>query len=338
MTPKERILKILRGDRSLGPALWIPVNGTVVQGMEACGAAWPEAHYEPTLMARLAEATYDLTGVPACTIPFCLTVEAEAFGATVNPGTRETQPQVTRHLDRPMDGFEPRSDFLARGRIPAVLEAVGALARSTGRVQPVTMKVLGPMTLASSLFGAEALLLATLEDPATVARLLDSLVPFSVALAHAALARGADVISVPDPVASADLIPPEMYAELVLPAHRKLLAQIHAPTVLHICGDTTKQLPHLPEAGPNAFSFEEKVSVREAKAALGQKIAAVGNLGAPYVLLRGSPDDVRAEAGRCLAEGIDLLSSGCGLAPLTPLDNIRALAAALKEHQGGHAA
>ncbi|MBI4589197.1 MAG: MtaA/CmuA family methyltransferase [Candidatus Rokubacteria bacterium] len=333
MTPKERILGILRGDRSMRPVLWIPVNGTVTEGMDACGAAWPHAHWDPALMARLAEATYELTGCPTCTIPFCLTLEAEALGAGVGLGTRSTQPQVKRHLEVSMDAFTPPSDFLARGRIPVVLEAVERLARSTGRVQPVNMKIVGPFTLAAALFGAEALLLATIDDPEGVARLLDRLLPFSVELARAALARGADVITVPDPVASGDLISPVMYAELVLPAHVSLLSQIDAPRVLHICGDTAAQIPHIRRAGVHAFSFEEKVPVRQARAALGEGIGAIGNLSAFGALLTGSPDAVRSEARRCLADGIDVLSSGCGLSPLSPLDNVRALVEAVKEHE-----
>lgn len=334
MTPKERILRILGGDRSVGPALWIPVNGTVIEGMDASSAAWPEAHADPALMARLAEATYALTGCPTCTIPFCLTLEAEALGAGVDFGTRSTPPQVKRHLDLPMAEFTPPADFLTRGRIPVVLDALERLARSTGRVQPVNMKIVGPFTLLSALFGAEAVLLATILDPAGVARLLDCLVPLSVELAQAALARGADVITVPDPVASGDLISPEMYAELVLPAHTKLLNQIDAPKVLHICGNTAAQLPHVRRAGPRAFSFEEKVGVREARAVLGEGVVAIGNISAFGALLTGPPDGVRREARQCLADGIDLLSSGCGLSPLSPLDNVRALVAALGEHAG----
>ncbi|MBI2529229.1 MAG: MtaA/CmuA family methyltransferase [Candidatus Rokubacteria bacterium] len=332
MTPKERILRILGGDRSQAPAVWIPVNGTLVETMDLCGAGWPEAHADPDQMARLAAATYEITDCPTCTIPFCLTLEAEALGAGVDRGTRSSPPQVRRHLDLAMDAFEPPADFLTRGRIPAVLEAVERLARSAGRVQPVTMKVVGPFTVASALFGPEPLLIATIEDPPGVAKLLDRLVPLSAALARAARQRGADCISIPDPVASCDLIPPRTYAELVLPAHARLLAEIEGPRVLHICGNTTPQLASVREARPSAFSFEEKVAVPEARAVLGDGIVTIGNLSAFGALLTGSPETVKHEALERLREGVDLLSSGCGLSPLTRLDRVRALVEAAREH------
>ncbi len=333
MTPKERILRILAGDRSETPALWIPVNGTVVETMDACGAAWPEAHTDAAAMARLAEATHELTGCPTCTIPFCLTLEAEALGAGVDLGTRTSQPQVRRHLDISMAEFQPPPDFLERGRIPVVLEAIGRLARSAGRVQPVNMKVVGPFTVASALFGPEALLLATIDDPRGVAEVLERLVPLSVELGRAAFARGADVVTIPDPVASCDLIPPETYAELVFPAHARLVAEIGEPTVLHICGRTSDQLRFMSQIAPSAFSFEEKVPVREARAALGDGVIAIGNLSAFGALFAGPVEEVRRQARECLADGIDLLSSGCGLSPLTPLALVRTLVEAIEEYQ-----
>ena len=45
-------------------------------------------------------------------------------------------------------------------------------------------------------------------------------------------------------------------------------------------------------------------------------------------LLNGSPADVLREANRCFADGLDLLSSGCAVPPLTKLENLRAMAAA----------
>jgi len=34
---------------------------------------------------------------------------------------------------------------------------------------------------------------------------------------------------------------------------------------------------------------------------------------------------VKAEAKQCLLDGVDVLAPGCGIAPRTPLANIRAL-------------
>ena len=88
-----------------------------------------------------------------------------------------TQPQIMEHLEIGFDEFELPADFLQRGRIPVVLEALSLLAKSQRDIQPVNMKVTGPFTIACAVFGAERVLLATLEEPEAVKRVLPAVVP-----------------------------------------------------------------------------------------------------------------------------------------------------------------
>jgi uroporphyrinogen-III decarboxylase len=103
------------------------------------------------------------------------------------------------------------------------------------------------------------------------------------------------------------------------------------PTALHICGYTKDNMPHIRTTGTRAFSFEEKVEVKDAKQLLGD-VLAIGNVAPVRALLNGSPDDVLREANKCFDDGIDLLSSGCAVPPLTKLENLRAMAASAKAH------
>ncbi len=81
------------------------------------------------------------------------------------------------------------------------------------------------------------------------------------------------------------------------------------------------------KTGTLAFSFEEKVEVKDAKEILGD-VRAIGNVAPVRALLNGGPDDVLREANKCFEDGVDLLSSGCAVPPLTKLENLRAMAAA----------
>ena len=106
-----------------------------------------------------------------------------------------------------------------------------------------------------------------------------------------------------------------------------MFAAINVPTALHICGYTKDLMPHIASTGTMAFSFEEKVEVKDAKQVLG-KVRAIGNVAPVRALLNGGPDDVLREANKCFEDGVDLLSSGCAVPPLTKLENLRAMAAA----------
>lgn len=324
---KERILGALRGKRQEGRLVWVPTVGVTVEAMKQVDASWPQAHRDPRKLARLAASTFELTGVPCCTVPFCLTLEGEALGCPVEWGSQATQPQIMEHLESSFDDFAVPGDILSRGRIPALLEAISLLAASQRDVQPVNMKVVGPLTLACTLFGAERILLATIEEPDAVKRLLDVLAQFAIELSHAAIQAGADTITVADPAASGDLLSADQFVEFALPYEAQVFATVPVPTALHICGYTIDLMPHIGATGALAFSFEEKVEVKDARRLLGD-VVSIGNVAPVRTLLNGGPDDVLREARKCFADGVDVLAPGCAVPPLTRLENLRAMAAA----------
>ena len=326
---KERILATLRGRRPEGRVVWVPTVGVTVEAMKKVDATWPDSHWDPKKMARAAASTYELTGVPCCTVPFCLTLEGEALGGPLDKGSEMTQPQIMEHIESGFDEFELPGDFLQRGRIPVVLEAISLLAKSQRDIQPVNMKVTGPFTIACAVFGAERILLATLEEPEAVKRVMELMAQVAIALSRAAIDAGADTITLSDPVASGDLLSGGQYAEFALPYEAKVFATVKdVPTALHICGYTKDLMPHIRKTGTMAFSFEEKVEVKDAKEILAGDVRAIGNVAPVRALLNGGPADVLREANKCFEDGVDLLSSGCAVPPLTKLENLRAMAAA----------
>jgi len=95
--------------------------------------------------------------------------------------------------------------------------------------------------------------------------------------------------------------------------------------ILHMCGDATAVLDPLADAGFEGISIEEKVSVSFAKGITGNRVRLIGNVSPSDTLLTKGTDAVLIEATACLEDGIDILAPGCGLAPQTPLENIKAL-------------
>jgi [methyl-Co(III) methanol-specific corrinoid protein]:coenzyme M methyltransferase len=332
MNTKQRILAALRGQKPTGRVVWVPTVGVSVEAMKRVDAGWPDSHWDAKKMARAAASTYELTGVPCCTVPFCLTLEGEALGCALDKGTDITQPQIMEHLETGFDEFEVPQDFMSRGRIPAVLEAISLLAASQRDVQPVNVKVTGPFTIACAVFGAERVLLATIEEPDAVKRVMDKMALVGIELARAAIEAGVDTVTISDPVASGDLLSAGQYAEFALPYEAKVFATLKDfPTSLHICGYTRDLMPHIAKTGTMSFSFEEKVQVKDAVPVL-NGVRAIGNVAPVRALLNGSPADVLREANQCFEDGIDLLSSGCAVPPLTRLENLRAMAESAKAH------
>ncbi|WP_048143710.1 methylcobamide--CoM methyltransferase, partial [Methanosarcina sp. 2.H.T.1A.15] len=86
MTLKERLLNTLEGKQvDKVPVCSVTQTG-IVELMDEVGAPWPESHSDPELMAKLALANHELSGLEAVRVPYCLTVLVEAMGCEINMG------------------------------------------------------------------------------------------------------------------------------------------------------------------------------------------------------------------------------------------------------------
>lgn len=134
MTLKERLLNALEGKKvDKVPVCSVTQTG-IVELMDEVGASWPEAHSDPEKMAKLAIANYELSGLEAVRLPYCLTVLAEATGCEVNMETKNRQPSVTAHpYPKDLEGMEMPENLLDKGRIPAVLAAIKIIRESRTR-------------------------------------------------------------------------------------------------------------------------------------------------------------------------------------------------------------
>ena len=126
--------------------------------------------------------------------------------------------------------------------------------------------------------------------------------------------------------------------------------QINTCKVLHICGSTEPIIKDMAATGFDGLSIEEKVDITRAKEAIkgggktirvggrtmsmggGDKVPKIiGNISSSETLFRGSPDQVKEEVKKVLEAGVDIIAPSCGLAPNTPLENIKAMIEARNE-------
>jgi len=126
------------------------------------------------------------------------------------------------------------------------------------------------------------------------------------------------------------MISPDMFREFVKPALIKIAGSLGGIRVLHICGYTERIVPNMAETGFDGLSVAEEANIAGIKPLVGDaKI--LGNVSSKKTLILDSPDDVKAEARKALETGVDLLEPGCGISPITPLRNIKAMVEARNE-------
>lgn len=334
MNMKERFLKALKGEEVDKVPVVSVTQTAIVEMMDKTGAEWPEAHSDAQKMADLALATYTECGLEGVRAPYCLTVLAEAMGCEVNMGTKNRQPSVTDHpYPKGVDNLEMPENLLEQGRIPAVMEALGILKEKTGGEVPIIAGMEGPITLASDLASVKKFMKWSIKKPEDFQTILDFACDACIEYANALLDAGADVISVPDPVASPDLMAPDSFDKVLKPVLQRFADGVNGPMILHVCGDVTPILEMMADCHFESISIEEKVKdLAGAKAKVGDKVTICGNVSSPFVLLSGDEAKVKEASKKALEDGVDVLAPGCGIAPDTKCSNLRAMVEARDEY------
>jgi [methyl-Co(III) methanol-specific corrinoid protein]:coenzyme M methyltransferase len=324
MNSVERLLRVLTHQTTDRPPVIGVTNSVTLELMGSVGVKFPEAHHDPAQMMKLGAAAHEVCGLESVKVPFDLTVETGALGADIDYGTNETLPRATKPPFENPEDFIFNEDYVKRGRIPVVLEAIRLSRKEYGDRAPVISSLVGPFTLSALLFGMERLFIWMLQEPDRYRAALKKATHLCMAYAREQFEAGSHVIQIADPSSSRDLISSEHYGAFVAPYHKELCSAFYFPTVIHICGDITGHLKHIVETGASGISFDYKTGIEEAKKGLKGKMALIGYV--PTSLLReGKPEEVHAYSRQCLKAGIDALNAGCAWPLDTPTENITAM-------------
>ena len=330
MNPVERLLQVLaHGTVDRAPVIGV-TNSVTVELMDKVGARFPETHRDAAKMMKLGAAAHEICGLESVKVPFDMTVETGALGAEIDYGTFNTLPHATKPPFEFPEDLTPGEDYVKKGRIPTILEAIRLSRRFYGDRVPVNSSLVGPFTLSTLLFGLERLFLWMLKEPDRYQCALEKATHLCIAYAREQFKVGSQVVQIADPSSSRDLISSEQYGAFVAPYHKELCSGFDSPTVIHICGNITGHLKHIAETGASGISFDFKTDIEEAKRCLKGKMALIGYV--PTALLReGKPEEVYAYSKECLRAGIDAVNAGCAWPLDTPIENIKAMVRAAQE-------
>lgn len=332
MNAKERFIKALTQQEVDQPPVAAVVTGITVEMMEATGVFWPEAHSDAGQLATLAASVWEVAGVECIKLPFCMTIEVETFGAPMDYGTMDTLPTEIGHVYNHPDELAIPEDFFERDRVPVVLEAIRLLRDKYADDVAIVSSIVGPFALGAKLFGFDNLFPWLITNPDYIHQIMDELAGLAIAYATAQVAAGADAILIGEATCSGDLISGPNYRDFIAPYHKRICEAIPAPTILHICGDSTGHLPFIAETGATAYSFDEGCDIHQAREHLKGKVALAGYVPTVEFLLQGTSESVYQASLECLGKGVDILAPGCSLPQHTKLANIEAMRRAVDDY------
>ena len=245
-----------------------------------------------------------------------------------SPGLEGTVIQSLEEIDR-----LKIERALQNPTMQAIIRSHHLIADTLGKETMIIPTQWAPFTLTARILGMEPLLIATIQEPEKLSRLIR----FSTQLTWALLEPILEHPDIPganfsDPVASGDVVSPSTFRKFSAPAIKELVNRVKAKkkySMVHICGNSTQVLKDVLEINPHCFSLENKVDLKAAREILGGKVCVAGNVSPTGAFLSGRPEQVQEEAKACLAAWGDgggyILTVGCDFSKNVPMENMKAL-------------
>lgn len=218
---------------------------------------------------------------------------------------------------------------------PWHFDTIDYVISRVGKDVSVHSEIFSPFTQFLELLDYTNGLIALIDDPVKTKTCLEGLARGAIDLGRKQAAHKVDAILISSAFAGAGFISPDQYREFVLPYERKVIdgikAEFAVPIYTHTCGSIGDRLELMLETGTNGIDTLDppplgNVQLADAKKSVGDKLFLKGNIDPVNVVLLGTPEQVFAEARRCIeaasANGGYILSTACSVPPHAPPQNI----------------
>lgn len=207
---------------------------------QTCGASYPDVFNKAEDMAKAALEIKRLNHDDWVKLPFCVTIEAEAFGAAISLNSLYGVPAATQFRYQKIEdiGQLPPLDF-ARGRLAEVLRAA-SLLHAQG--EKIILNMEGPYTILGQLISSKQIYKGLYRNKEALCQIVQHIGNELVLYATEAETHGVDMISYADPTVAYGLISPKIYYELCGSLTWKILRKIELSTqhiVVHLCNVTS---------------------------------------------------------------------------------------------------
>ena len=272
----------------------------------------------------------------ACTVIMDLTVEAEAFGATVNFPENEV-PTVIGRLVSDMESVEKlQVPDLTAGRLPQYILANHSTAEYSND-KPVFGGIIGPFSLAGRLYDMSELMLACYCEPEVSELLLEKCTEFLKTYCLELKKQGVNGVIIAEPAAG--LLSNEGCSEFSSQYIKSIVEAVQDDSfmvVLHNCGNTGHCTAAMLETGAWGYHFGNKIDMVQVLHDCPPDVLVMGNLDPVSIFKSATQETLRLTTLELLnvTSGYPnfVLSSGCDVPPHTSHANIEAFYKTLEEY------
>jgi uroporphyrinogen decarboxylase len=326
-------LRLSRDKRPL-PILSFP-------GIQLLGVSVRELVRDGHLQAQCMRAIAQRYSTAASLTTMDLSIEAEAFGASIVYSDTEV-PTVTGRL---IDSVEHARDLpvppVGAGRTAQCLMAIAEASRHiTDR--PIFGGLIGPFSLAGRLMDMSEIMVQCIENPDLPHQVLQKTTQFIKAYAMEIKAAGAHGIVMAEPAAG--LLSPAHCMEFSTRYIRQIVDAVQDDNFLviyHNCGNTTRLVAPIIATGARAIHLGNAIRLPDVIGQYPSEKLILGNIDPAGQFRHGTPDSMHDAVTTLLNQLKSfpnfVISSGCDIPPLTPIENIDAFFSAVRQfHSTNH--
>ncbi|MHA1893874.1 MAG: uroporphyrinogen decarboxylase family protein [Candidatus Helarchaeota archaeon] len=252
---------------------------------------------------------------------------ANALGSELNKYEDQT-PTVKSPIIKNEDDIKKLnlSDLETRGMIPSNINLIKTVKKEVPNV-PILSYIPGPFTLAGLLFDFQKYIVNIFRNPDLVKKAVKFCTEATIKLSELKIKAGADILTMADPTASCDIIPPRKFEELSLPYLKDVFSELEGKVKLglHICGKTIPIISKMATTGATFLEVDAKNDLSNVMKEVGGKICISGNIDTSNLLMKNQ-EEIVSEIKDCLDKGGEkgfILSSGCEVANGTPIENVK---------------
>ncbi len=265
-----------------------------------------------------------------------LSVEAEAFGATISVSDTEVPTVIGAIVSE-----EEEADSL---KVPKVGDArtglyIDAIKIATKEItdRPVFAGVIGPFSLAGRLMDVNEAMIYCYAEPDMVHKVLEKVSDFTIEYCKAYKEAGANGVLMAEPLAG--LLSPNLAKEFSHPYVKKIIDAVqddNFAVIYHNCGNNVVPMAKdIYEIGAMGYHFGDAVKMEDMLPDSPDDVLVMGNLSPSEQLLNGTVNSVYETTikimNNCCYKNNFIISSGCDIPPMTPWDNINSFFKAVND-------
>ena len=271
-----------------------------------------------------------------------LTVEAEAFGATVRYGDNEIPATIGEYVKTLEDAERLAVPQIGAGLTQTYIDATKkACELITDR--PVFAGIIGPFTLAGRLIGISQIMKAIKRNPDMVRIVMRKATDFLIEYAKAYKAQtGASGFVMAEPTTG--LISPKMAAEFSHPYTQEVIDAVqdeYFVVLYHNCGDTViNDAENIAKLTPEGYHYGNVIKMMDILPYMPKDRLVMGNLDPSAYFCLEAPEKIRAATldllEKCCRYPNFVISSGCDTAPIANWACVDAFYRAIDEFYKAH--